>query len=253
MAISIDDSNAPKGIPGSGGPIAVGSSAGVDSSINLLKNIKKETTENQANSKYRELSNWFYEFVGNTGNFTGSLSSTNAEVKSSQWRDSTIVGFSLGAINESASTYNNANNAALAVRTYFGYQNALIKYTMSRSGYVTQEKTPSSHAGSIVFTGMDGDLNSYNFSAQYVNPTTQEFLAGAPITPVLGNTLTMVFNPARTGTPSMVGSTTVGTAGQVYNFSNTGEGTSSITQFFALGIEDSSSANRRYGTGFTYP
>lgn len=241
MAISIDDSNAPKGIPGSGGPIAVGSSAGVDSSINLLKNIKKETTENEANSKYRELSNWFYEFVGNTGNFTGSLSSTNAEVKSSQWRDCTIVGFALGAINESASTYNDANNAALAVRTYFGYQNALIKYTMSRSGYTTQEKTPSSHAGAIVFTGMDGDKNSYNFSAQYSSGVT------------LGNTLTMVFNPARTGTPSMVGSTTVGTDGQVYNFSNSGQGTSSITQFFALGIEDSSSANRSYGTGFTYP
>jgi hypothetical protein len=248
MAVSIDDSNAPKGIP-SDGPIAVGISAGVDSSINLLKNIKKETAANEPNSKYRELSNWFYEFVGNTGNFTGSLSSTNAEVKSSQWKNSTIVGFTLKARNESASTYNNANNATLTVRTYFGFQNARFKYTMSRpSGgffggnrYITQQKTPASHASSITFTGMNGDLNGYNFSAQYSSGVT------------LGNTLTMVFNPARTGTPSMEGSTTVGTNSQVYNFSNTGPGTISSEQFFALGVEDSSSANRRYGTSFTYP
>jgi hypothetical protein len=240
MPVSIDDSNAPKGIP-SDGPIAVGNSAGVDSSINLLKNIKKETTENEANSKYRELSNWFYEFVGNTGNFAGSLSSTDAEVKSSQWKNSTIVGFTLIAGNETASTYNDADNATLTVRTYFGFQNALFRYTMSRSGYTTQTKTPASHGSSITFTGMNGDLNGYNFSAQYSSGVT------------LGNTLTMVFNPARTGTPSMVGSTTVGTNGQTYSFDNTGEGTTSSAQFFALGVEDSSSANRGYGTSFTYP
>lgn len=241
MAVSINDSNAPKGIP-SDGPIAVGESAGVDSSINLLKNIKKETAQNEPNSSYRELSNWFYEFVGNTGNFTGSLSSTDAEVKSSQWKNCTIVGFSLVARNESASTYNNANNAMLTVHTYFGYQNALFKYTMSRSGYTTQQKTPTSHAAGITFTGMNGDLNGYNFSAQYINPS-----------PTLGNTLTMKFNPARTGTPSMVGSNTVGVNNQTYNFDNSAAGSTSNRQFFALGVEDSSSASRGYGYGFTYP
>lgn len=250
MAISIDDSNAPKGIP-SDGPIAVGGSAGVDSSINLLKNIKKETAQNEPNSRYRELSNWFYEFVGNTGNFTGSLSSTDAEVKSSQWKNCTIVGFSLIAKNESASTYNNANNATLTVRTYFGYQNALFRYTMSRSGYTTQVKTPASHASSITFTGMNGDLNDYNFSAVYENPSIEDFWVYG--TRKLGNTLTMKFNPARNSTPSMVGSNTVGVNNQTYNFNNSGAGSTSSAQFFALGIEDSTSTSRGYGTSFTYP
>lgn len=239
MAVSIDDSNAPKGIP-SDGPIAVGSSAGVDSCINLLKNIKKETAHDEPNSRYRELSNWFYEFVGNTGNFTGSLSSTDAEVKSSQWKNCTIVGFSLIAHNESASRYNNRQNAELRVRTYFGFQNTKIKYTMSRSGYVTQVKTPA-HGTTVTFDGLDGDSSGYNFSAQYSSGVR------------LKNDLKMVFNPARTGRPNIVGSTTVGTNGQVYNFSNTGENSTSSPLFFALGVEDSSSTKRRYGTGFTYP
>lgn len=240
MAVSINDSSAPKGIP-SDGPIAVGNSAGVDSSINLLKNIKKETDQNEPNSRYRELSNWFYEFVGNTGNFTGSLSSTDAEVKSSQWKNCTIVGFTVKAKNESTSTYNNADNATLTVRTYFGYQNALFRYTMSRSGYTTQVKTPASHASSITFTNMNGDLNDYNFSAEYSSGTK------------LGNTLTMKFNPARNSTPSMVGSNTVGVNNQTYNFNNSGAGSTSSAQFFALGIEDSTSTSRGYGTSFTYP
>lgn len=237
MAVSIDDSNAPKGIP-SNGPIAIGNSKGVSSSINLTKDIKKETLHNQANTSFDALRDWFYTYVGSVGNFSGGSSGA---VKKSHWKNCVIVGFTAEAANETASTYNDANDAKLRIRTYFGYQNAKIQYTMSRSGYSTQNKTPSTHASSVTFTGMDGDLTGYNLTAQYTSGTT------------LGATIGMTFNPSRAGQPSIIGSSTVASDGFTYNYSDAGAGTFSSPKFFSIGPPDTSSTNRRNGNNYQYP
>jgi len=234
--MAITDTTAPKNIP-STGALGIGSTAGVDRSINLVRNIKRTTTATSEGSMDR-LRNWFNDYVGTPGGFTALSGSESIAL--SQWRGARITGFSVQARNETSNPgYDNNNDGRLTCQGFFDDKTS-TKFKLVRSSY-NSTKT-AQHGNAITFTGIDGD------SSGEMTLT---------ITNSLDNEATMLFKPKRSGTSYMKSTTTVGRLSssdgvQQYNFSSTAEGGLSNTMYFTFGLQ-AMSADRVYGAGYTYP
>ena len=113
----------PKSIPTTG-QLGVGNTAGVDRSINLLKNLKAGNSQNQPNSSINGLRNWFRDNVGSRGKVSGTLvDGSGSQVDVSDWRGVLIYGMELQAKNEAKNgTYWNGNNGAVRMRGWQGDQ-----------------------------------------------------------------------------------------------------------------------------------
>lgn len=113
----------PKSIPTTG-QLGVGNTAGVDRSINLLKNLKAGTAQNNPNSSINGLRNWFRDNVGSQGKVSGTLLGVSgSQVNVSGWRGVLIYGMELQAKNEAKNgTYWNGNNGAVRMKGWEGDQ-----------------------------------------------------------------------------------------------------------------------------------
>ena len=235
--MAINDSSAPNNIATTG-KLSVGSTAGVSRSINLCRNIK-QTTSGTAEGSMDRLRNWFNDYVGSNGGFTGAGSGGD-EVSLSDWRGARITGFRVKTTNETANPgYDDNNDARLSCQGYFDNKTS-IKFKLAGGGY-NSTKT-AQHGANVIFTGINGDIGS-DMTLTIENS--------------LNNTATMKFRPKRSGTPYMKSTTTVGrtsaSGGTVqYDFNNSGAGTTSNNLYFTFGLQTSDSS-RAYGSGFSYP
>lgn len=127
--MAVNDSTAPKAIPLTGA-VGIGDEAGVDRSINLLKNIKKITGANSSNSSLNDLRNFFKSYVGVTGNFTHT-GNTTTTVGLSDFRGSYIYGFRVKVTNETASYYENDLTGKIEFQGSFGQRDT---YTVYKDG-----------------------------------------------------------------------------------------------------------------------
>ncbi len=235
--MAINDSSAPNNIA-STGKLSVGSTAGVSRSINLCRNIK-QTTSGTAEGSMDRLRNWFNDYVGSNGGFSGA-GTGGQEVSISDWRGARITGFRVKTTNETANPgYDDNNNAQLLCQGYFDNKTS-IKFRLNGSGY---DSTKTAQHGAFVnFTGINGDIGSD---------------MTLTITNSLNNAATMKFRPKRSGTPYMKSTTTVGrtsASGSTvqYDFNNSAEGSTSNNLYFTFGLQTSDS-QRAYGSGYNYP
>ena len=112
-----------KTIPSSG-KLGVGSTAGVNRSINLLKNLKSSTSASQPNSSLNALRSWFRTNVGSQGAVDGQLAnSDNTTLNISQWRGVFIYGMIIKVKNEAMrGTYTDGNNGKVYMQGVYGDQ-----------------------------------------------------------------------------------------------------------------------------------
>ena len=166
--MAVDDSTAPKAIPTTGA-IGIGDDAGVDRSINLLKNIKKATGARDSNSSLNDLRNFFKSYVGVTGNFAHT-GNTTTEVGLSAFRGAYIYGFRVKVKNETASYYGNSNDGIVEVRGTFGDKASYTVYLSTKGTFVNNYGVTTSYtdldAGSSYTSYI---LNVYHGSGATIN------------------------------------------------------------------------------------
>ena len=235
--MAINDSSAPNNIATTG-RLSIGSTAGVSRSINLCRNIKQSTSGTAEGSMDR-LRNWFNDYVGSDGGFSGDGSGGD-EVSISDWRGARITGFRVRTRNETANPgYDDNNDAKLTCQGYFDNKTS-TKFKLAGGGY--NKTLTAQHGASVTFTKINGDIGSD---------------MTLTITNSLNNAATMKFRPKRSGTPYMKSTTTVGrtsASGSTvqYDFNNSATGSLSNNLYFTFGLQTSDS-QRAYGSGFTYP
>ena len=244
--MAINDSNAPKHIPGSG-EISPGNT-NTDRSINLLKNIKTSTTRVQSNTSLNSLRNWFRTYIGGSGNFDNSGSS-GTQVNLSDWHGAGILGVGVQTTNETQSTYGTNNDATVTLQGYFSEK---FKYTFT----VNNQSKTSFHGESVTFTGLEGgtaDTPSlgYTCNVTALNISDRQALP----------TSSFYFTPGYTGVARVrgvneTGINSFGTATNLIDFTYTAAGgaapgRTSDPLFLLIGKEDP--GGRDYGPSFTYP
>lgn len=167
--MAIDDTNAPKSVPLSGA-LSFGSTAGTDRSLNLLKNIKIATAQNQANSTLNEMRNFFRDYVGEPGAFD-QTGASGTQANMSDFYGSYIYGFEIQAQNETPrATYHNNNNGAIRFKGVLGDR---VTYTFKVGDSASQTVN---HGAYATFTGLNTATNSftrYNCSAWHRTPETR--------------------------------------------------------------------------------
>ena len=144
----------PKSIPTTG-QLGVGNTAGVDRSINLLKNLRAGNAQNEPNSSINGLRNWFRDNVGTKGKVGGTLvGGSGSQVDVSDWRGVLIYGMELQAKNEAKNgTYWNGNDGAVRMK---GWQGDQVNYRFTFNNKV---KTVN-YGVWAEFAGLDvGDQN----------------------------------------------------------------------------------------------
>lgn len=147
--MAVNDSTAPIAIPNTGS-ISFGSTAGPNSSLNLLKNIKKITAANQSNSSLNELRNFFKGYIGAPGNFTNT-GATQTPIKMSDFRNSYIFGARITVKNETAYPgYGTKTDGIIYAQGTFGNKNS---YKLWLDGRGTVQ---ANYGVNAVWSGLNG-------------------------------------------------------------------------------------------------
>jgi hypothetical protein len=109
----------------SGDKVGIGSAGGVNTSLNLMVNVKTSQTprgpndpyaQNEANSKPVALKKWFETYAISPGINTG----VYTNVAWSEFKQATIFGCTIALKNETKSTYANSNNGGFKITPLFG-------------------------------------------------------------------------------------------------------------------------------------
>ena len=116
-------------------------------SILGLRYIKDDTVT-ATNVDSVTLKNWFSQYVSTLGKFN-KQSDDNEDIKWSDYKGATILGFKVKAVNETASRYQNNNNAGIKISPLNG---SLGSYTVT----VGDQQT-TANAGQEVTLGRGGD------------------------------------------------------------------------------------------------
>ena len=207
-------------------------------SILAVKYIKNDTSEvtSPSNVGTIALKNWFAEFVGTLGNFDKS-SSDNQNIKWSDYRGATILGFKVEGKNETKSTYGKNNNAAIRITPINGDTTATKSYSVQVGGKPTQ----TSSGGSLTFSGFDGGGPDTGASVQAIR--VRDLNTGV----LLKMSWLCVYDQQ---VPNLRGSTTVGFPGQAFapSWSGTNKATAfSEPMYFFLGKP----STRLYGSSYS--
>lgn len=243
--MAVNDSNAPKNIPTTG-ELSPGN-ASTERSINLLKNIKTSTGQNEADSSINSLRNWFRTYVGNAGNFTNSKAS-GSQINLSDFRGAEILGVDVKVVNETNSTYGTKNDAKVILKGLFSQRE---KYrfigTQGVGGSVSKFV---SHGDEATLTGFDGEGGNILITIQSYKANNK--------TAMMQHSFQIV--PAYGGTAKAKGLTTDGSMGSMgvlneeINFTysgGAGKGKTSNSLFLLTGKRDPS--GRPYGPSMSYP
>lgn len=241
--MSVNDSNAPKGIPSSG-EVSPGNT-GSDRSINLLKNIKTSTSRTKSNSSVNELRNWFRTYIGSGGDFDNT-GGNQTQANLSDWHGTGILGIGLRTTNETSSTYGVNDDAKIEIGGYFSEK---FKYSFALNG-TTKTAT---RGVSVTFTGLQGGTSTtgteYTINVKTYNRDNQQAL---PVSKVKVRT---AYNGAgRVRGTNTTGIKSFGTSNNPIDFTysgGAGAGKTSNPLWLLIGKEDP--GGRDYGPSFTYP
>lgn len=158
-----------------GDKVGIGSAGGVNTSLNLMVNIKREAqgsnyAANTTNSNPVDLKKWFELFAISPGLTTG----VYTNVKWSEFKQSTIFGCTVKIKNETTSRYSNSNNGAINLQGLNGSTAAggsfNVKIYNSRGGTLITDNT---FTGAATIGGGDGLFNSgtYYVLVTNIHPT----------------------------------------------------------------------------------
>ena len=176
------------------------------------------------------IKNWFETYVGTLGSYTPPPEG-DTDIKWSDYQGSTILGMKLQTCNESASTYQNDNNAKIKVTPLNG-NGAAGTYTIKVGGSTV---TSSGDRGTTYTSG--GFSSGQSVAVELIDE-----VSGTSI----NMTWTTTYN---TGTPSIRGSGTV--AGPQFQWFFTGSQPhptfASAELYFFSGVQNPS---RLYGDGY---
>jgi hypothetical protein len=198
-------------------------------SILAVKYIKDDGTDvaNPSNITTIELKNWFVDYVGTIGKFNKQRTD-DVNIKWSDYKGATILGFKVEAKNESYDKYQGSNNAKLRITPINGSTNNFKVFVGGWSS--------ASNGNAVVSSGSNAQGN--NQSVTIKDLTT-------------GVNISMSWNPGYNsdGGSSITSSNTTGAAGLVFNFTWAGGDRAaswSNPMYFFMGPQ----ATRPYGAGY---
>ena len=221
-------------LSGTGGQTSASNDTG---SILAVKYIKDESssTVSPSNIGTLALKNWFAEYVGVFGKFNRSLVSTT-NIKWSDYRGATILGFKVRVKNETESQYKNANNAAIKIQPLNGDTTGSRSYTVQVGGTTKTSPGDANIGDEITFTGFNsGQVKAIRVIDENTNVQLQ-----------------MSWKTAyKNGAASITGSSSVGLPGKPYSVNwadnNAKSTTYSQDMYFFLGKE----SGRAYGNTYS--
>lgn len=232
---SISATNTPISIKGNGGEVDVTTDTGSIIGLRYIKDDELGTgspTTTLANIDSVSLKNWFSQYVSTLGKFTKEAND-NKNIKFSDYKGATILGFKIEAKNETSSRYKSNDNASLQITPLNG---SLGSYTVT----VGSTQQTANAGGSVEFTGFDGS-NGGSKNVYITDDTT-------------GVTISVIWYPAyENGSPFITCQSGVSLLGKRFNFTwdpsddTNRSGTYSKPLFLFLGEESTRAYGESYG------
>lgn len=216
-------------VPGGGIPgfiednnqqLSVGDITGDSNSINLLRNIKRATNSDAADSELSTLRDWYRSYSAPGRN----LPTTGNEVRMSYFYDATIFGVVVSIKNESDTKYDNSGNGAIYVR---GVAGANSTYEFKLNG----GSVKSGSVGTVGWGGLGG-TSRYSRNITYTISCKDE-------TTLANFNINVTVGLGSTGA-KVTGTTTAGGNGTVYNAASQSSSVASETLLIYIGPPDPS-------------
>ena len=156
----------------SSGAISIGDAAGATRSLNELRNIKRTTTTNSAMA-LSTLRDWYRCYVDGSGDPSSNLASAGNAISFSEFRNITITGIKVRVSNETDSTYDNSDNAAIKA---YGL-NGSLDYTFRLVGITEEHDQTLTAEGTneVTFSGLGGGAkhsSGYTYNLYITDDTT---------------------------------------------------------------------------------